>query len=46
MIVNGENIKKKFGFGNFHFPAAESGKLHKQVLPQLLGHPRLKTQLG
>ena len=31
MIVNGQNIEK-ISFENFHFSAAEGGKLHKQVV--------------
>ena len=32
IILDGQSIKK-IGFGNFHFSAAEAGKLHKQVVP-------------
>ena len=35
IIVDDQNIKK-IGVGNFHFGAAEGGKLHKQVMPQPL----------
>ena len=32
IIMKGQNIKK-IGFENFHFRAAESGNLRKQVVP-------------
>ena len=35
IIMNGQNIKK-ISFENLHCSAAESGKLHKQVVPQPL----------
>ena len=39
IILDGQSIKKT-SFGNFHFLAAEAGKLHKQVVcPRLLVPP-------
>ena len=38
IIVDGHNMKK-ISFENFHYGAAEAGKLHKQVVSQPLGTP-------
>ena len=32
IIWDGQSIRK-ISFGNFHFSAAEAGKLHEQVVP-------------
>ena len=32
LILDCQSIKR-ISFGNFHFRAAEAGKLHKQVVP-------------
>ena len=39
IILDGQSMKK-ISFGNFHFSAAEAGKLRKQVVcPRPLGYP-------
>ena len=45
IIVNGQNIKKKMGFEIFHFGAAESGKLHQQVVPQPLAPSKHRNRV-
>ena len=47
IILDGQSIKK-MSFGNFHFGAAEAGKLHKQVVPYTPWEPLPppNTQIG
>ena len=49
IILDGQSIKKIRKFGNFHFSAAEAGKLRKHVVcPRPLGYPPplTHTQIG